>query len=85
MDLKTFQQSLELFTSMLLAVMEKKCLVGYVVSVTAGTLNSFILILSLFNAFHSPPSLPLLSDVKRYQCTSNLVRLSEPVFVDGDG
>lgn len=60
-------------------LIEKKCLVGYVVSVTAGIVNYHPYI-SLYNTFVS-----LLFHMKRVitLCSSNLVCLFEPVFVDG--
>lgn len=43
MDLRTFQNPLELFTLMPFDLIVKKCLVGYVVSVAGGMVDSFIL------------------------------------------
>lgn len=73
MDLRTFQIPPELFTLTPVGSIEK-CLVGYVVSVTAGIVNSN-------NAFVS-----LLFHMKRVTSvsSSNHVPLFEPVFADGD-
>lgn len=67
MNLRTFQNSLELFTLMPFSLIVKKCLVGYVVSVVGGIVSSFILI--------ARPA--------QQQCqSSNIVGLFEAAFVD---
>lgn len=69
MDLRTFQNPLELFTLMPFELIVKKCLVGYVVSVAGGMVDSFILI-ALPTQWHCQ----LLKH-------SNIVRLLEAVLV----
>lgn len=57
MDLRTFQNPPELFTLTLVGLIEKKCLVEYVVSVMAGIVNYIVLVSFLSSVPLSLPSL----------------------------